>query len=1258
MTAPGVRFALALIAAATALAAPVPDVAAQTDAEFPLVRVSTIETDSFDNDPPPLVLSNGNYVISSPRWKSGGSVKVGSVSLFDGRTNERLSTLRGNFTNDSIGTSLYEVGDSNVLIASPRANFFGIADLGAVTWMDGDVGLSGTISPSNSLFGTDKFNGVGRTVAILTSGHAVVGVPNWSGPDSVLPLGAATWIDGDRGATGFIEAENSLTGVGETLFGGRITPLLNGDYLVHGEGQLAPNGPEGFVTYAIGDGSTTGHPTTTNSLYGLRGNVRIAPITDDEFIVTSSGWRLNPDERAVGAIAWINGATETVGPLTVDRVLHGTTASGAVGGVVVIDEEHALVGTPSWDLGDVKDVGAVTVLRGSDPVTGPVSPLNSLIGSSQDDQVGKSLTEFDLTQTSARTLVLASRRWDSPSALDAGAATWIDLDDPPVGSISIDNSLIGSTRFDFSTAGVCDPDFGGEVSDEICDPVFQTAPLVTALADGAAALALSAWDHGEVQEAGIVVRIDAGVVGEITPSMGLHGTRAKDRVGTAIAALPDGRYIVGSRFWSSPEGDAVGAVNWIDPDDPPIGPVTTTNSLHGTSSNDQVGAALVTTVDGQTAVLSPEWALGTASSVGAVTWADSNDTLTGPVTTANSLHGVAANDLVGGGGAVELSDGTVIVQSPAASSGTSLATGAVTRLSDSPPVGPIGPANSLVGQRTGSNLGARVVDLGSGNALFGPSRDGSDWALQPSQVEYRGIVSPDRSFELQRGSFGGFSSLLTRFEIQPTAGDGALFLTRDDDNSAKDLVAVNLDLPPEFVDPPSRVEIVRPPGAGSDNVWFSLPAVTDMSSSASVACSPEPGTPFPVGPTTVRCTATDENAGQSSTSFIVEVQAPDDLSDVITGSPLRLVDTRSTGSTVDGDFAGDGRLLAGSVLEVDIGGRANVPADSASAVIVNVTAIRPDSRGFITVFPCAARPLASSLNMSSAGGVFGNEVIASLDDDGRICVYTSTATDLAIDVAGWIPTSSSYEPVVPARLLDTRLDGTTIDTLNSGEGRDAATTTRLEVQVTSRADIPTDATSAVLNLTGINPDQRGFVTAYPCGERPLASSLNFDASRIVRGNELVAPLSEAGTVCLYSSTPTDLTVDVAGYFADGDFSGMTPSRVFETRVTERTVDGLGEHNRRIHRGETIQIPLAERAGIPAGSRSVVVNATAVNSVSPGFIAVFPCEGRPPTASVNVATLGATVGNEIAVDLSSAGEICIYSTAPTDLTVDVVGSFGS
>ena len=90
--------------------------------------------------------------------------------------------------------------------------------------------------------------------------------------------------------------------------------------------------------------------------------------------------------------------------------------------------------------------------------------------------------------------------------------------------------------------------------------------------------------------------------------------------------------------------------------------------------------------------------------------------------------------------------------------------------------------------------------------------------------------------------------------------------------------------------------------------------------------------------------------------------------------------------------------------------------------------------------------------------------------------------------------------------------------------------TVLTVHVAGVAGVPTTDVGAVsLNVTVTNPVGPGFVTVYPCGERPLASNVNFTSGQTVP-NAVITPISSAGDVCFYAHADTDLIADVNGWF--------------------------------------------------------------------------------------------------------------------------------
>lgn len=111
------------------------------------------------------------------------------------------------------------------------------------------------------------------------------------------------------------------------------------------------------------------------------------------------------------------------------------------------------------------------------------------------------------------------------------------------------------------------------------------------------------------------------------------------------------------------------------------------------------------------------------------------------------------------------------------------------------------------------------------------------------------------------------------------------------------------------------------------------------------------------------------------------------------------------------------RWLAGGILDVrldEIGLGDAAPA----GVVLNVTAVGAARPGFLATFPCD-RPFTdtSLLNMPDPDAV-SNAAIVAPDRSNRVCVLTSTETDLVVDVMGTVAGGFTGGP--PVRLADTR----------------------------------------------------------------------------------------------------------------------------------------------------------------------------------------------------------------------------------------------
>ncbi len=226
--------------------------------------------------------------------------------------------------------------------------------------------------------------------------------------------------------------------------------------------------------------------------------------------------------------------------------------------------------------------------------------------------------------------------------------------------------------------------------------------------------------------------------------------------------------------------------------------------------------------------------------------------------------------------------------------------------------------------------------------------------------------------------------------------------------------------------------------------------------------------------------------------------------------PIRAADTRN------GTGVAKAKVPAGGTLAVPVAGRYGIAGD-ATSVAANVTVTQPASNGYVTVWPCGEpRPFASNLNFV-AGQTVPNAAIAGVGANGSICLYTTAATHLVVDVGGFSTGAANYLPLVPERLFDTRVDW-------------GGTKLPAGWYVWQEIGEPGELVAVVLNVTVTQPNGPGYITVYPCNQDlPKASNLNFVRGQTVP-NMVIAPVDSDGRVCLYTSQTTHILADLNGVF--------------------------------------------------------------------------------------------------------------------------------
>lgn len=344
----------------------------------------------------------------------------------------------------------------------------------------------------------------------------------------------------------------------------------------------------------------------------------------------------------------------------------------------------------------------------------------------------------------------------------------------------------------------------------------------------------------------------------------------------------------------------------------------------------------------------------------------------------------------------------------------------------------------------------------------------------------------------------------------------------------------------------------------------------------------------------------------AATHLLVDLNGSFAQQDFGAGEPIRLVDTRTTA-----------KPRANGVVEVTIPG-------GPKAAALTITATQSEGKGYATVYPCGtARPNASNLNFST-GGTRTNSAVTPVGAGSKVCVYTSVAAHLLVDYTGDFPASSSFDSVVPQRLVDTR------------------SSTPLKPNTDLKFKVPAGSDAVTLNLTAFGSRTGGFLTVFPCGTAaPNTSALNFAPQDSV-ASFVLAKVGSNNEVCVRTSADVNVIVDYAGRFPVGsDFTALTPNRAADTRTGPRP-----------KAGQTIAVAL------PKGTSAAAVTVTAVQPASAGFFSVHPCgTDRPETSTLTFAA-GETIAAGSLVRVGGDDKVCVWTSADAHVLVDVAGHLGA
>ena len=327
----------------------------------------------------------------------------------------------------------------------------------------------------------------------------------------------------------------------------------------------------------------------------------------------------------------------------------------------------------------------------------------------------------------------------------------------------------------------------------------------------------------------------------------------------------------------------------------------------------------------------------------------------------------------------------------------------------------------------------------------------------------------------------------------------------------------------------------------------------------------------------------------------------------------------------------------------------NVPeALGGKTVIGQLTVDQAVGTGFVTAYPCGDGPPTdaagafrrSDLNFDArVSRIASNRLLVEADDQGDICVYTSQTTALIVDVNA-VSFDTGFTSFANRR-TDTR----------------AMSQPLIAAGTSLRISIPEAVGGRIVagQLTVDRANGAGYVTAYPCVSGPprdangaiSRSDLNYDSqvSRVA-SNRLVVQADATGAICLYTSRPTAMIVDIN---AVGD-SGIAavPDRRIDTRAQPEPV---------IAAETSLRITVPEAVG----GRTVLGQLTVDRASGNGYVTAYPCASgvpRDPAGGVSRSDLNydsrvsRVASNRLVVQADASGAICLFTSRPTAMIVDI------
>jgi len=320
-------------------------------------------------------------------------------------------------------------------------------------------------------------------------------------------------------------------------------------------------------------------------------------------------------------------------------------------------------------------------------------------------------------------------------------------------------------------------------------------------------------------------------------------------------------------------------------------------------------------------------------------------------------------------------------------------------------------------------------------------------------------------------------------------------------------------------------------------------------------------------------------------------------------NPVRIVDTRS------GLGVRRGPMLAGTELAVPVS-TTLVPAD-ATSVVVEVSGTAAKGGTYLSVYSTSFGGVATLPLTVQEPNATITSVVKLNAQHGFKLRNQAAQTDALVTVIGYFGAPGGtgglgYVPLASHRLLDTRVP--------IGGPKGPLKPNQVVTVDTAPGQVPASASVAVVNITALNHNTGGYLTAYPASS-PAVASVNYAV--LSRPNLTLVPVVNGKFLLQNRAATTDAMVDIVGYFdssATARYVGLpAPVRIADTR------SGNGGHHGVLTTGTAFALDGGGLYQVPYQVSGLWIGMTAIGTVAnplagAGYLTIYPAGTAWPHAS--------------------------------------------